>query len=326
MSELTRRRLLVGAIGAAGAVAAAPVAVRALKALDQPRARVAALRAPTYGPDLADALARHLREFPDVVARARAGRVVLKPNLVEFSDERPINTDARFIAAAIDAFRAVGAREVVVAEGPGHRRDTEILVERTGLGAALAERAVPFVDLNVDATRGATLAHDFTGFGALRIGRTVLDASLVVSLAKLKTHHWTGCTLSMKNLFGVVPGAVYGWPKNPLHWRGIERSVVDLWDTLRPGFAMIDGVVGMEGDGPIMGEAVPAGVVFLGDNLPAVDATAARFMGLVPERIPYLDVAAGLGGTLAASRIEVVGDPPDPRAFAVIDRFAYLRA
>lgn len=321
----TRRTLLLGAVGLAGAAALGPTVIRALRAYDQPRARVATLRA-AYDAALADVLFRGLSEYPEVVARARAGRVVLKPNLVEYSSERPINTDARLLAATIDAFRRAGAREVVVAEGPGHRRDTEGLVEHTGLGPLLAERGARFVDLNVDATREMALARNYTGLGALRIGRTVLDAALVVSVAKLKTHHWAGATLTMKNLFGVVPGSVYGWPKNPLHWGGVEQSIVDLWDNVRPGFGIIDGVVGMEGDGPIMGTAVPMGVVLMGDNLPAVDATAARLMGLVPERFSYLRAASRLGGTVADVRVERTGDDIDPRAFQVLDHLGHLRA
>ena len=58
------------------------------------------------------------------------------------------------------------------------------------------------------------------------------QADLVVSMPKLKTHHWAGMTGSMKNLFGVVPGAVYGWPKNILHFRGIENSILDLAATI----------------------------------------------------------------------------------------------
>ena len=62
-------------------------------------------------------------------------------------------------------------------------------------------------------------------------------------------------TCSLKNLFGVVPGAVYGWPKNILHFQGIENSILDLAATVRPGLTIVDAVVGMEGDGPIMGTA-----------------------------------------------------------------------
>ena len=78
-------------------------------------------------------------------------------------------------------------------------------------------------------------------------------ADLVVSLPKMKTHHWAGVTLAMKNLFGVMPGVAYGWPKNVLHHAGIPGSILDINAAVRPALAIVDGIVGMEGDGPIMG-------------------------------------------------------------------------
>ncbi len=146
-----------------------------------------------------------------------------------------------------------------------------------------------------------------------------------MSLPKLKTHHWAGATLSCKNLFGLVPGSVYGFPKNPLHWAGIDNSIADLWDTVRPAFAIVDGVVGMEGDGPIMGSPVPAGVVVMGDQCPAVDATAARLMGLDPHRIRHLWLTSWSGGTLSEGRIEVIGDAVARRDFQVLSQWEDLR-
>ena len=109
---------------------------------------------------------------------------------------------------------------------------------------------------------------------------TVLGADLIVSLAKMKTHHWAGATLSMKNLFGLVPGAIYGWPKNKLHYIGIPRSVVELSRHFRNTYAIVDGVVGMEGNGPIQGTPKPAGVLVMGHDLVAVDSTCCRIMGI----------------------------------------------
>ena len=85
--------------------------------------------------------------------------------------------------------------------------------------------------------------------------RTALGADLLVSMPKMKTHHWVGATLAMKNLFGVVPGGVYGWPKNVLHWAGIDECIADLHAVFPRQFAIVDGIVGMEGNGPIQGAA-----------------------------------------------------------------------
>lgn len=324
MPEVSRRGLLMGA----GALAAGSVAlsggVHLQRWLAQPRARVGVYKA-DYEGNLVDVFVRALRETPRALASAKGGRVVLKPNLVEAHPGRPINTDPRVIVALAEAFRHHGAREVVVAEGPGHHRDTELVLHLTGFEEHLKAAGLPFVDLNIDDTAAVQLPTNYTGFGSLHLPKTVLSADLFVSVAKMKTHHWVGATLTLKNLFGVVPGAVYGWPKNPLHHVGVEQSIVDLWQAVRPGLAVVDGIVGMQGDGPIMGDPKPAGVVLLGEQLPAVDATAARIMGLQPDRMGYLAVAARLGGTVSAGRITQVGELPTPTPFSLLPQFQHLR-
>ncbi len=125
----------------------------------------------------------------------------------------------------------------------------------------------------------------------------------------MKTHHWVGVTLSLKNLFGVMPGIVYGWPKNVLHFAGIGPSILDIAAEVRPHLAIVDGIIGMEGDGPIMGTAKPAGVLVMGTNLPAVDATCVRLMGLNPWRVGYLVGASGRLGPIAERNIHQRGEP-----------------
>jgi uncharacterized protein (DUF362 family) len=326
VGEPTRRKVLAGAAGLAGVSVLAAVGRKGWDVFRQPATRVVTLAQSTYAPDLSRRLQDAIATFPRTLSRIQGGVVVLKPNLVEVHPGRPINTDARMVAAAVEAFRRLGAREVVVAEGPGHHRDTEGLVEWAGLGPLLRDTGARFVDLNVAPTVSVALPDDFSGLGSLQLPGILREADLVVSMPKLKTHHWVGATLAMKNLFGVVPGAVYGWPKNPLHHAGIHECIIDLWRAVAPGFAIVDGVVGMEGDGPIMGPEVAAGVIVMGEQLPAVDATAARMMGIDPERLGYLQVAARLGGTVSAMRIATDGEPVSPTPFALMDRWSHLRA
>ena len=72
-------------------------------------------------------------------------------------------------------------------------------------------------------------------------------------MPKMKTHHWVGVTASMKNMYGVIPGIKYGWPKNVLHFNGIPETVFDINHTIPKTIAIVDGIYCMEGDGPIMG-------------------------------------------------------------------------
>ena len=231
------------------------------------------------------------------------------------------------VAAAAEAALRAGAREVVVGEGPGHRRDTEYLVTATGLRDYLRDLDVRFVDLNHDDVRRVKLRSRFMRIEELSLPAAVLEADLVVSMPKLKTHHWAGMTCAMKNLFGVVPGAVYGWPKNFLHFRGIPNAIVDLAATVRPGLSIVDAIVGMEGDGPIMGKPRAAGFLAMGTDPVAVDATCARAIGLDPMRIPYIKEASAFLGNADPGRIEHRGERPDRYAFRfeVLPQFEGLR-
>jgi uncharacterized protein (DUF362 family) len=237
-------------------------------------------------------------------------RVVLKPNLVEYHRDKVINTDPRVVAAAIELCQREGAAGVVVAEGPGHWRNAEYLVVESGLGDVLRTYQVPFVDLNHDEPVRRLNLGRLTGLEHLFLAGTIATADVVISLPRLKTHHWAGATLSLKNLFGTLPGICYGWPKNELHWRGIDNSIVDIAATRMPDLAIVDGIVGMEGDGPLNGTPKPVGVLVMGTDLVAVDATCCRLMQFDPERVAYLGMAHRKKlGVLAERHIEQVGEP-----------------
>jgi uncharacterized protein (DUF362 family) len=165
------------------------------------------------------------------------------------------------------------------------------------------------VDLNADDVRLTKLRSSFTNLRQLYLPEALFNADLLVSMPKLKTHHWAGVTLSLKNMFGVVPGSVYGWPKNALHWAGIHGSILDINSSLPiPQFAIVDGIVGMEGNGPIQGQAKQSGVLILGEDLVAVDGTAARLMKIEPRKIEYLEQADRFLGNITYEKVEQVGE------------------
>jgi uncharacterized protein (DUF362 family) len=281
--------------------------------------------AANYAADFKDIVARGLR---DLGLDVRGRRVFLKPNMVEYAADTAINTNATVVVGAALAFRAAGAASVVVGEGPGHRRDIEYLVTQTGLHDHLREERIRFVDLNHDDVKWVALQSSFTKLGKLALPVELLQSDFVVSMPKMKTHHWAGITASMKNFFGVVPGAVYGWPKNVLHAHGIANSILDLNTTIRPHLAIVDAVTAMEGDGPIMGRPRHVGCVVMGGDLVAVDATCARVMGLDPAQIPYLRTAGDFLGNLDEGRIVQRGESVSryQAQFDVIDTFKGIRA
>lgn len=321
--ELSRRDLLKALPLTAVAACSRPPYKRSDFSLPA-RSKVALMPATSYSKDLGDVIYRGLDLLrPDIAGRS----VLLKPNLVEYEAGTIINTNPAVIAGAADAFLRYGAREVVVGEGPGHRRDIEYLLVATGLYDHLKDLRLRFVDLNHSDVRVVPLRSQYMNLSEIALPVDVLDADVVVSMAKLKTHHWAGMTAGMKNLFGVLPGAVYGWPKNVLHFHGIEQAILDLNATVQPRFTIVDGIVAMEGDGPIMGRPRQVGVIAMGQDVVAVDATCARIIGLDASKMNYLRVASEYLGNIAESRIDQVGENPGryQTRFEVLEQFRELQ-
>jgi len=287
--------------------------------------RVAIVRAPAYNQSIYDTMRRLLREQ---VGEVKGRTILLKPNLVEFEVESAINTHPILVHAAYEAFREMGAAKVRIAEGPGHRRNTLDLAEAAGYFATVPNFEDDFVDLNLDEVTRVRPRRQFSRMEKIYLPNRALGADLLVSMAKMKTHHWVGATLSMKNLFGVVPSGIYGWPKNVLHWAGIDECIADLHAAFPHQFAIVDGIVGMEGNGPIQGVPKHAGVLVAGRDPVAVDATCCRIMKIDPGKIRYMGLASGEPeGSIAESNIEQIGESIESVAtpFELIDELRGLR-
>lgn len=317
-TELTSRRdFLIGAAVAATTVAAGcdgKQRVNEALPLDvseeqkarrrSGRSQVALIECKSYEEDLFEKLksAENLK-LPDLKGKS----VVIKPNMVEYREGTPVTTNAAVLSAAIKFAKHLGAAKVTVAEGPGHMRDTEYLLDVTGLGKACKDNDVPFVDLNIDDLEEMDNSLGFNGITNFFLPKTIVHADAVISLPKMKTHHWVGMTCSMKNLFGTVPGRKYGWPKNLLHVRGIPHSILDLQHLVKPKLAIVDAIVTMEGDGPINGTAKQLGYLIVGEDLAAVDATCARIMKLNPHDLPYIAMAGKVVGNIEEDMIDILG-------------------
>ncbi len=278
-SEMTRREWCAAAALAASACSRPP----------SPLLPVSIHRAATYSDALYNLVAAIIAHHRLDV---RGRRVVLKPNLVEFDEHTVINTNPKLVHAAYEAFRAAGASSVVIAEGPGHRRVTLDLADAAGYFSAVPGFESLFTDLNLDDVTHVKLRSPHSKLDSLYLPNTVLGCDLLVSMPKMKTHHWAGATLSMKNLFGTVPGGIYGWPKNVLHWAGIDECIADLHNVFPRAFSIVDGIVGMEGNGPIQGTPKNTGLVVAGADPVAVDATCCRIMRIDPLKVGYLRLAA----------------------------------
>ena len=302
MADLNRREFLTGS--AAGLV----LAGCSRRIAERPQARRARLVSIVGQPDYSQQVYGEMRRIlAEHHLNVRGKRVLLKPNLVEFEPDTPINTHPMLVHAAFEAFRELGAT-VSIGEGPGHRRNTLDMAEAAGYFETIPHFEDIFTDLNLDRVSEVRLPHPHSRLRSIHLAQSAVACDLLVSMPKMKTHHWVGATLSMKNLFGTVSGGVYGWPKNILHWAGIPECVADLYRMLPKHFAIVDGIVGMEGNGPIQGTAKRSRVIVAGGDLAAVDASCCQIMSIDPRRIEYLRLATGDVGGLLGS-IRQIGEP-----------------
>jgi uncharacterized protein (DUF362 family) len=296
-----------------------------IPSFQRPPSQVVIRRVSSYQHEIATVMFESMAPFG---LQVKDKTVLLKPNLVGLDPHGIINTHPTVIAAARECFLKMGASRVLIGDGPALDRDTEAIVESVRLREHLGPLKNTFVDLNLDDVERVTLPTHASRLRELYLPKTCMGVDLVVSMPKLKTHHWAGVTLSMKNMFGIVPGACYGWPKNVLHWAGIDRAILDINAAARPDFAIVDGIVGMEGNGPIQGESKASGVLVFGNDPVAVDATCCRVMGLRPERVKYLAHAGTLLGHLQTDKIQQVGESVESvrQAFQVLPAFHGLVA
>lgn len=296
-----------------------------IPSFQRPSSKVVIRRVGSYEQDLLSVMVESLAPFE---LQVKDKSVLLKPNLVSLDPKGQINTHPAVIAAARECFLRMGAARVLVGDGPALDRDTEAIVESIRLREHLGALGGMFVDLNIDDVQRVGLPTRASRLKELYLPKTCMGVDLLVSMPKLKTHHWAGVTLSMKNMFGIVPGGCYGWPKNILHWAGIDRAILDLNAAAKPDFAIVDGIVGMEGNGPIQGQPKASGVLVFGNDPVAVDATCCRVMGLRPEGVTYLARAGTMLGHLQADKIQQVGENiVDVRQpFAVLPEFQRLIA
>lgn len=145
---------------------------------------------------------------------------------------------------------------------------------------------------------------------SLTVAKAMWEADALISLGKLKTHGMTTYTGAAKNLFGTIPGLL----KAEYHFKmpnldDFAHMLVDICEAIKPAFSIIDGVVGMEGEGPTAGKPKQVNAIIAGINPHEVDVIGASLMGLEINRVPTLKAAKQRGLITEDNDIKVVGYP-----------------
>jgi uncharacterized protein (DUF362 family)/NAD-dependent dihydropyrimidine dehydrogenase PreA subunit len=273
-----------------------------------PVPRVSLVRLANYEPAVVDRALRELLEpLGGMATFIPAGaRLALKPNLLlPSAPERAICTHPEIIRAVAHLARECGAAEVVATDSPGMGT-----ARRAARRLALADSDLLVVR---DADDGIDVSPPEAPFHRVRLIRRLLESDVVLNLPKAKTHGQMVMTAAVKNSFG----AVVGMEKPQWHFRAgrspedFARLLLHVHALVKPRLSILDGVVGMEGNGPSGGDPRPLGLLMASANAHALDAVLAGIWGLDSRHVPTLAVARNLGLLPPREAIQVIGPPPE---------------
>lgn len=226
--------------------------------------------------------------------------VMLKPNLCTERREQihTANTSAGVLRAVCQVLQE-RAGSLTIIESDGARYSAEAAFENNGVYRLAEELGVDVRNLSKD----ETVPMEDPRLRGFEMARTWLEADVFVSVPVLKTHATTVFTGALKNQWGCVPR----YDRILLH-KYLHELIAEI-NRIRPvTLAIMDGLVGMQGRGPINGYPINLGVLMASRDPVALDATAMRLIGLEPTRAEHLVCAQRLGlGTIAEDGIEIDG-------------------
>ena len=251
-----------------------------------------------------------IKELGGLEAFVKPGEtVLLKPNLLtKKRPEEAVTTHPVFVKAAVDIMISSGAR-VIIGDSPGGPFNGALM------GTVYKSTGMAQIELET----GASLNKNFGVFSknnpeGLIIKKPVLtdmlnDVDKVVNLAKLKTHAMMAYTGAVKNLFGLVPGvAKLEYHLNISDYDAFADALIDISIAVKPVVSFIDGIVGMEGDGPAAGIPVNSGIILASACPYHLDASACKIIGLTDRDVPILRRFAARGMALSP---EYTGETPE---------------
>ena len=240
-------------------------------------------------------------------------RVLLKPNLLTGKHpDMAITTHPSIVKAVIMLVREAGGRPFIgdsPAAFPFAKEGMDKIAEITGMRDVADEMGVDIVDLSeAMAVRGP----DGGIFKEHEISKVAINSDLVINLPKLKTHSQMVLTSAVKNLFGCVPGA----RKVQWHYKaGVDRiyfarMLVEVSQIINPVLTIVDGIIGLEGDGPgSAGTPRHIGLIVTGTDCSAVDLVVSRIAGVAEDQIPTIIAAREKGICKDLNEVVILGEP-----------------
>jgi uncharacterized protein (DUF362 family)/Pyruvate/2-oxoacid:ferredoxin oxidoreductase delta subunit len=255
--------------------------------------------------DVLKGLQRAINLIGGIETFVRPGnRVLLKPNLLYGkSPEKAVTTHPSIMSGMIAIVREAGGLPFI-----GDSPSIESLnkaAEKSGIKKVAEEAGCPLVEFDkpVLVERGGRL------FKKWEIDRSVLEADVMINLPKWKTHSQVLLTLGVKNLFGCVPGSRKAlWHlKAGDDRKRFAQMLIDLYRVIPSSLTVLDGILGMEGDGPGSGHPISLGLILASRDPLHLDQIVCDILGISRKALPTNRVAFESG--LGRDSIEVVGEP-----------------
>jgi uncharacterized protein (DUF362 family)/Pyruvate/2-oxoacid:ferredoxin oxidoreductase delta subunit len=252
-------------------------------------ATVSIVRCATYDRErVRAAVAEALRLLPEL-RDVRGGTVLLKPNLLSANDppERAVNTHPEFVRAVGEFFRERGVGRLILGDSCGSLAPgaTSRAIAMTGLDRVAEDLGAELFDADRAPSEEVAIP-DGRILKSVRLPKLLREIDLLVTLPKMKTHGLTLITGAVKNQLGLVPGR----GKKDTHLAApspaaMAQALLDIHSIVRPGLAVMDGVLAMEGNGPAAGRPREAGLALAADDCLAMDVVMARLTGFDPEEV-----------------------------------------
>lgn len=230
----------------------------------------------------------------------RGDRIIIKPNVAYHKDLYCcINTDLRVFDAVIRVAKE-HSNNVLVVESDSTSNPAEIRMEQSGAMGIVRKNNVSFLNLSRDEIKEVEVHKQ-----KIRLPKTVLDAPYFINVPKLKTHENTVITVALKNLYGLLPEKSKAAFYHPI----LDKIIPLINLAVKQDLIVVDGIIGMEGRGPIVGTPVEMNVILCGRDPVTVDSVAAHIMGFKPRKIKTIvKTHQGGLGEIDLSKIEIVGD------------------
>ena len=235
-------------------------------------------------------------------------RVLVKVNLLNGANpEASANTHVEFTRGVIRYLKSRGL-DPVVSDSSGPFEDTMGCFARSGYAAMCKEEGTSILPLSQNGYTRIEIP-DGKQIRSILVSRLFLDADLVISLPKVKTHVQTVFTGAVKNFFAVLPLAERRRFHRLSKYEAFSESIVDLYSAVGRGIALMDGIVGMQGNGPSSGSPRELGLVLASKNAANLDVVACRVIGLSYNRVHTVKDTIERGMAAPIEDIEVPGPP-----------------